>query len=154
MKRSRKYSLVLLVVAAVGATAYVLVSTAAQSSSSWPFANVTASQLASQGVTVSPVASPATLPTSATVAANAASAFQGGNQALVQPQYMHCVDTTAQPPLDQDCWVVSIDPSGMTAPGGAVAGTVSSGASSSIPIHWDVVFVDPSSGKVIEATLG
>ena len=153
MRPNRKYSLLLLVIAAVGATAYVFISTAAQSTSSWPFANVTASQLASQGVTLSPVAAPAALTTSATGAANAASTFQGGNQALVQPQYMHCVDTTREPALDQDCWVVSIDPAGMTAPGGAVAGTVSSGASS-IPIQYDIVFIDPSNGKVIEATLG
>lgn len=151
MKRDRKYIAVLL--AMVGAAAYLLVSTSAGSGSSWPFTDVTASQLAGQGVTLTPGTAPAGLAVSATEAAAAASTFQGGRSPLVGAQYMHCVDTTRVPAIDQDCWVVSIDASGMFAPGGILMPS-STGSSAGIPLHFDIVFVDPTSGQPIEATLG
>jgi hypothetical protein len=74
---------------------------------------------------------------------------------LVDAQYMHCVDTTRAPAIDQDCWVVSIDPGGMKAPGGMIGlAQPSAGSSNGISLSYDIVFIDPASGQPIEATLG
>lgn len=151
MRRYRRY-LVLLVI--IAATVFTLVSTAAQSGSSWPFANVSPDQLAGQGVTLTPVAASAAPGTSATSAAAAASSFEGNDPTLTSPQYMHCVDTTRVPEINQDCWVVSIDPKGISAPIGGLAMAPGYSSPSTSALQYDIVFVDPSSGQVIEATLG
>jgi len=114
-------------------------------SAPWPFKGVTPAELASQGVTLSPRSTPGTLATTASSAAAVASKFQG--RPAEQVAYMHGVDTTRAPRLDQDCWAITLNAKGMTAPGGML------GRPSPI-VRYAIVFVDPSSGKVIEGQEG
>ncbi|SRR6266516_215892 len=151
MNRRRKYQALVLCVAVAGSIAFAF--SASGRSAPWPFTSVTPQELAREGVTLTAATPPANVPTTAADAAAAARKFQG-HRAL-EVHYAHCVDTTNVPRLDQGCWAVSIDPRGMTAPGGLVlAPSAYTTTPSSPAIHYDVVFVDPMSGKVIEATLG
>jgi hypothetical protein len=166
VKLKRKYLVLSVgVVAVASALAFVFTSNG-RSASTWVFTNVTPSQLGAQGVTLTP-ASQTGVAVSAEAAGSAATSFQGGNAAMVAPQYMHCVDTARIPALDEDCWVVSINPKGLTAPSGALdpgqaygnpvppsmAGSTAEG-SQPIPLGWDLVFVDPTGGQVIEGVGG
>jgi hypothetical protein len=152
-KRAKYLALALLLSAVAGSIAFA--AAALGRSAAWPFVSVTPAELASQGVKLTAASPPADLPISAAEATAAASKFQGGRPAL-ETHYVHCVDTTKVPRLDEDCWAISINPKGMTAPGGAAL--ASSSASETITaspaIRYDVVFVEPHGGKVIEATLG
>lgn len=158
----RRY-LILAVVAVAAILSAVLAFTGnGKSASTWVFTNVSPAQLAAEGVTVTPVATPDGLATSATAAAATAIAFDGGAvSTMVAPQYMHCVDTTRVPAIDQDCWVVSIDPAGEVAGGGAAisgdetwAGQSNSSPTTRAVPTWEIDFVDPATGKFIEGTLG
>jgi len=62
-----------------------------------------------------------------------------------EEHYVHCVDTWARPQIDQDCYAVSVDPSGVPVLGSALAGL-----SDPKPATWEVVFIDPSTGAVID----
>lgn len=142
----------LLSCAAAGAIAFAFVDSG--QSSAFPFTSVTPQELARGGVTLSTVSPPTDLPISAADATAAARKFAGGRRAL-EVRYVRCVDATKEPKLDEGCWAVSIDPHGMTAPGGPVL--MPSGTSKPRPrpvVHYDLVFVDANSGKVIEGTLG
>jgi hypothetical protein len=77
---------------------------------------------------------------------------------------MHCVDTSRTPAIDQDCWVVSISTNGMSFSGlgfgpsenwaGQTNPPSSAQTAPRLKPAWDIVFVDPSSGQIIEATIG
>jgi hypothetical protein len=140
----RKYFLASVVVA-VGAALGLFFGLAGNGQSdAWPFPSVPSADLAAQGVTLAPVTEPDSLPTSASAAAQVASRQQG--KPVLGEAYMHCIDTTRVPAIDEDCWVVSLDPGGETntpAPG-----------FSPIAIKWIVAFVDPVTGKWVESTLG
>lgn len=147
MKGIPKYLIIILVVAAATVAVALAFSSKGKSASTWVFTNVTPAQLAAQGVTLTPVATPTSLATTAADASAAASSFTG-HAPLVSPQYMHCVDTAHNPQIDQDCWVVSTDTTNMSAPIAAGAGVKAA------QIGWDITFVDPTTGTVIEGTLG
>jgi hypothetical protein len=149
----KRIFLILSVLAFTGILSFVFVPKG-QSDPSWPFGNVTATELAQhQLVTLTPAIAPADAATSGPAAISAAEAFQGA-KALTE-QYMHCSDTSMTPALDEDCWVVSIDPTGMTDPSGGPAPAASGQqqALSPAPLQYDLVLVDPATGKVIEALL-
>ena len=97
---------------------------------------------------------PANLPTTAVGAAAAASKFQGAR--VLEVHYVHCVDTTKVPKLNEDCWAVAMNPRGIAVPGGAVVSR--SGRSPKAwhrpTVRYDLVFVNASSGEIIEGTAG
>jgi hypothetical protein len=150
----KRYTIVLLVVVAAIVAGALGFTQNSKSASAWVFTNVTPSQLASQGVTITPISTPPAVATPASVAEAAAVAFTG-KPALVAPQYMHCVDTSATPAINQDCWVVSNSTAGEYAGGAALAATPAyKGNLGQQPILWDITFIDPASGRVVEGTLG
>jgi hypothetical protein len=92
----------------------------------------TGAQWAPFNVTISPAQSAPSVPEQA--ADNAASAATGAT--VLNDQYVHCDVPGAVPPINQDCYVVLVDPTQMpessaTAPG------------------WAAVLVDPTTGKAI-----
>jgi hypothetical protein len=109
---------------------------------------LTASQiagLASQGISFSPAQTAAPSGASQSNAATAASQAHGG-QAAQSAVWMHCQDTARNPALNQDCWVVSLDITGMKEYG--APGT------SATPATFAIELVDPSTGQVIEGVEG
>ena len=152
MPKRRKYlALALLLYAVVASLAFAF----AGNGSAFPFRSVTPGELARGGLTLSSASPPANLPITAADASAAASKFQGGRRAL-EVHYAHCVDTDKVPRLSEGCWAVSIDPHGLKGTGGPHRfGTSGSKVRArSNAFHYDVVFVDANSGKVIEATRG
>lgn len=129
MKLDRRYLLVLCVVIG-GSLAFAF---AANGPRPWPFRDVTAAEAAREGLRITPLSTP-----SKALALRAArTATQFGGQPAEQVVYAHCVDTTKVPRLNQDCWAVSLRP------------TFSADSKG-----WDIVFVDPATGKIIEGTEG
>lgn len=80
-----------------------------------PFNAVSTAKLAAAGITLSvpQSAGPAASTTAGEGAAAAASRALDG-RTVREYHYAHCVDTQKVPALDQDCWAVSLDPSGLT----------------------------------------
>lgn len=115
------------------------------SSNAWPFATVTPAQLAPAGVTLSDPTSSLNGAVSLSSAESAASAAFGASVREIHA--MHCVDTTAVPNIDQDCYVVSVDPSKVPLMSSSVMPAPD-------PPVWAIVLVDPSTGKVIESRAG
>ena len=113
-KRKKYLALTLLLCAVVGSVVFSFAATGR--SAAWPFTSVTPAELASGRVTLTAATPPANLPITAADAAAAASKFQG--RPMLEEHYIHCVDTTKVPKLDQDCWAISFDTKGMSAPGG------------------------------------
>jgi hypothetical protein len=125
-------------------------------SAAFPFRSVTPAELARGGVTLSAATPPANLPTTASGAVATVTKFQGGRRVL-EVHYARCVDSQKVPRLDQDCWAVAIDPHGLRGHGGPAVmanGHFKVRRKHAQAFHYDVVFVDANSGKVIEATLG
>jgi hypothetical protein len=156
MSKRRKYLAVALLFGLVIAGSLVLAFAEIGRSAAFPFRSVTPAELARGGVTLSAATPPADLPTTASGAAAAARKFQGGRRVL-EVRYVRCVDSQKVPRLDQDCWAIAIDPHGLTGHGGPQL--FANGHSKVRRRHaqaftYDVVFVDATSGKVIEATLG
>jgi hypothetical protein len=144
-----------------GSLAFVF---AAKGSRPWPFRDVTAAEAASEGLKITPLSTP-----SMALAQRAArTAAKFGGQPTEKVVYAHCVDTTKAPRLNQDCWAVSLKPTLVRAEGPALASAVGYGGkhfsmdtSSSAARRstadfkgWNIVFVDPATGKVIEGTEG
>ena len=134
----------LCLVAACAAIAAVIALTAAPSGKSgtpFPFTSVSAAQLASGGITLSSTtaAIPADAASTSTVA-QAATAYEGA--AVREMHYMHCVDTWARPQINQDCYAVSMDPSGVVVLG-------SPNMPPPKPATWEIELVDPTTAKVI-----
>src|SRR6266576_111941 len=98
MSKRRKYLALTLLLCAAAGSAFAAIGRSA----AWPFNSVTPAELASGGVTLTEATPPANLPITAADAAAAASKFQG--RPVLEEHYMHCVDTTKVPKLDQDCW--------------------------------------------------
>jgi hypothetical protein len=90
-------------------------------------------------VTISPANSMPSLPKLA--ADTAVSAATGA--AILNDQYVHCQVPGAVPPINQDCWVVSVDP---TQIGGFSATEQDPNPA---PPALAAVMVDPTTGKAI-----
>lgn len=140
-----KYTyLAAVVLCATAATIIALAVAPNGKSDTWPFTTVSPAQLASDGVTLdSPQAGIPSAAVSASVAEADASAALG-NAAVREEHYMHCVDAQAtNPSINQDCYVVSVDPSNIPIEG-------SSKFPVPAPMKWAVVLIDPATGNVIE----
>jgi hypothetical protein len=163
VKLDRRYLLLLCVVVG-GSLAFAFLASAARP---WPFSDVTAAEAAREGLKITPLSTPSEA--QALRAAKTAASF--GGQPAEKVVYAHCVDTTKAPRLNQDCWAVSLKPTLMRAFGPALASgagyctyggkcsstnTTGSATRSSTADSksWNIVFVDPATGKVIEGTEG
>lgn len=164
VKLPRIRYLVLLCLLIGGSLAFVF---AANGSRPWPFRDVTAAEAARAGLKITPLSTPG----KALASRAARTAAKFGGQPAEKVVYAHCVDTTKAPRLNQDCWAVSLKPTLMLPTGPAGASGVSActygGKCSSISTSgsavrsstadskgWNIVFVDPVTGKVIEGTEG
>lgn len=81
-------------------------------------------------------------------AASAASNFFGGLPVL-ESHFAHCVDTGMNPPVDEDCWAVSLDGSHYNPPTGSPPG-----GPVAKPLKYLFVLVEPGTNKILEAQGG
>ncbi|HEY3945595.1 MAG TPA: hypothetical protein VGL78_10240 [Solirubrobacteraceae bacterium] len=126
----------MVVVASIGATLWLgSVTKSATSPQLVPIAGVSADTLAQAGITLQqPLGA---VPAGAKdTAASAAQQFAGG-AAIRDEQFAHCVAPGAS--IDEDCWAVSLDPSGFHANGPATIRQAT----------YLVVLVDPTSGNAL-----
>lgn len=145
MKRNRLYLLVLCV--AIGVS--LGFAFAANGSHPWPFRDVTPAEAAREGLRITPLPTPSKA--QALQAARTAAKF--GGQPAEKVVYAHCVDTTKAPRLNQDCWAISLKPTLIAADGPALTSSPAR-SSTAASKGWNIVFVDPATGKVIEGTEG
>ena len=112
------------------------------------FSTVPATKLALGGIALS--VSTAAVTNSASQSAGAAAAaaaskdFEG--RKILEYHYAHCVDTQRVPALSQDCWAVSLDPTGLASNPPAGVPTQ--------PFSYLVVLVDPVTDQTIESVSG
>ena len=64
-----------------------------------------------------------------------------GEAAVLESRYAYCQIVSKNPPVAQDCWAFSLDPSGLASTGG-------------IPATYFLVVVDASSGDVLSRSWG
>ena len=101
-------------------------------------ANAPAAVLAARGIALDePSSSPSV--DEATAAAIASAAVGGKN--VLEALYVHLRDVARNPPLDQDCWVLSLDPAGFSSTRGDLA-------------EYVFAVVDPVTGEVLERGWG
>lgn len=117
-----------------------------KSSPQWPFSAPTPSQMAGSGVTLSSPVSPIPAGAASTATADSAASSYFGGVSVRAEQYMHCTDTDAVPNINQDCYVVSVDPSAVPLMGSPQVMPK--------PATWAIVLIDPATGNVIEAKAG
>jgi hypothetical protein len=144
MKLDRRYLLGLCVV--IGGSLAFAFAFVASGSGPWPFRDVTSAEAARAGLSITPLSTP----TKAQALRAARNAAKFAGQPAEKVVYARCVDTTKVPRLNQDCWAVSLKPRLTRADGPAGA----SGSSTADFKAWDIVFVDPANGKIIEGTEG
>jgi len=144
MRRVKRRYLIAVGMAVAAGAAIALAITVTGSGGAAPgiFRTVSSGKLAAGGITLS--APHGSIPTSSAgeAAASAASQAFGGNK-VREYHYAYCVDTQKVPALAQDCWAVSLDPSGY---GGG--GTPHTGPAS--PATYLLVLVDPSDDAVLD----
>lgn len=149
MKRRRSVGIFFVVLAVASGVVALETATAGKSSTtpSVPFTTVSAAKLALGGITLSPPQNTAA-PTAADgqAAAAAASKFYGGRTVL-EYHFVHCVDTQKAPALSQDCWAVSLDPTGIAFDG-------PEGSSTSQDASYLLVLIDPATDSFIEGQSG
>jgi hypothetical protein len=140
----KKIVLAVTLVASATTLALVLAQTGTSSPPPWPFSTVTASELATSGVTVTDA--PA-LPdaASATAKANSAASAAFGGAAVRESHYLNCQDSTAVPQINQNCFVVSVDPAPL-----GTAGIADWLGGKQHSFKWAVVLIDPATDAVIE----
>jgi hypothetical protein len=103
------------------------------------FGNVSAAVLANHGIALGePQASPTMSET--TAAAVASQALRGA--AVLESRYVHCRMASKDPPIEQDCWAFSLDPSRQRFPFGATLPT------------YSLVLVDPIRGEILLHEIG
>jgi hypothetical protein len=113
-----------------------------------PVGDVAASSLAGAGITLTPAS--AATPNAGAVVSTASKALEiAAGDSHVQAkagEYVHCDDPNAAPPVSQDCWAVSIDPSQFH----------SHGPSTGTPIQatYAVELIDPATGQVLDRADG
>lgn len=81
-------------------------------------------------------------PTAAQAAENAVANVSGAR--ALNAIYAHCVDANLTPALDQDCWVVNLNPSDTEYPGSMP------GDGTPPPANWYIALVDPDTNKPLE----
>lgn len=83
------------------------------------------------------------IPNAADGAAAAIAASTAANASVLGTHYYHCVDPNASPAIDQDYWVVSVDPSNVRVHG-------IPGQPDPKPATWAIVLVDPATGDAMQ----
>jgi hypothetical protein len=73
-----------------------------------------------------------------TAAAAASKAF--GGAAVRESHFAHCNVANAAPPIDEDCWAISLDPSGFHSHGPATT---------TIAATYLIVLIDPATGQAL-----
>lgn len=140
-RQGRRFAIVA-VLSCAAAFSFALVASSGRSAdpqATVAFQTVPAAKIASGGIVLTPVEGPA--PPGVVGAAAATAVF--GQRRVLETHYAHCVDTESPALLNQDCWAVSLDPSGLVSNGpvGATPQTAT----------FLLAFIDPASGKLIEA---
>lgn len=155
MKRRRVLLVFFAVLVAVsGAVAFKSAKTGRSSTTpTVPFSTVSAAKLAVGGISLSPPQSNVS-PSAADgqAAAAAASTFYGGRNVL-EYHFVHCVDAQKAPVLSQDCWAVSLDPTGLGFSGPEGPST-NQQASTTQQASYLLVLIDPATDSFIEAQSG
>ncbi|MDX6480687.1 MAG: hypothetical protein QOG85_1197 [Gaiellaceae bacterium] len=106
------------------------------------FSTIPAAKLAPAGITLTAPEGPIPSSAAGETAAKAASNESGG-RAVLEYHYAHCVDSqSANPHVDEDCWAVSLDPTGVVSnpPPGRPAQTAT----------YSLLLIDPANDKFIE----
>lgn len=140
----RRYVGLATAAAILAAVAASLTATRGHAGSPFPYSTVTPAQMAQGGVSLTAAFNAA--PQAAVglqAAAIAASRAENGARVL-EDHLMHCTDEWARNPrVDQDCYAVSVDPSNVPVlinPQDPVFNKPT----------WEVVFIDPTTGAVID----
>lgn len=118
-----------------------------RTSSAVTFNAVSAGKLAAGGITLSaPQSAGSAASTTAGEAAAAAASSALGGRTVQEYHHAHCVDTQKVPALNEDCWAVSLDPSGLTSnpPPGFAAQQAS----------YLIALIDPATQTFIESMDG
>lgn len=102
-------------------------------------AGVSPATVSGDGLDITAAQTP-TPATGAQAAASVASQRYGG-RSVIDEQYAHCIESVYVPPVDQDCWVVALDPSGMV--------TSSLGSNPSQPLRYFFALIDPTTDRFI-----
>src|SRR5579875_1340162 len=102
------------------------------------FANASADVLAARGIALDRAASAPQM-SEADAAAIASNAC--GGKRVLEARYARYRCVSRNPPLDRDCWVLSLDPTGFSSTRG-------------IPAEYVLVVVDPVSGAILERGWG
>lgn len=131
------------VVAAGVAFALAMSSTRAGSARSITFATTSPQKLAAGGISLSAPHGSLLSAAAGEAAAGVASRDFGGDKVL-EYHYAYCLDTQDVPSIAEDCWAVSLDPSGLE--GG---GTPSTGPPS--PASYLLALVNPATDTVLVA---
>jgi hypothetical protein len=102
----RKY--IYLLAAVVAITLVVVMVPTGGAGTPFTFTTITPAQLATDGITLSnpEFPSPLNAVSSNTAAATASQAVSGGT--VYETHYVHCLNTDANPQLNEDCWVSSV----------------------------------------------
>ena len=113
-----------------------------------PIGNVSASALATSGMTLTDASSSMPPANSAVLTSSQALAVAAGDAHVTTKaaEYVHCDDAGNEPPISQDCWAVSLDPFSFHSHG--------PDGSQSIQATYAVWLIDPASGRVIDRTSG
>lgn len=137
----RRYLIAAAVVLAVGAT-FAFATSSARSGNAVAFTTIPAQKLVAGGIGL---ASPqGSIPTAAAGDAAAKAASQAfGGETVLEYHYAYCTDSQAVPPLAENCWAVSLDPSGL-----AGGGTPHTGPASKA--SYLLVLIDPATDAMIE----
>lgn len=144
----RRYLALAILTVAVAATVLALSIPSSRSSGPNPavsFSTIPPVKLAQNGIILSAAQGAAPSDASGQAAATAASGDFGG-RSILEYHYAHCVDTQRVPAISEDCWAVSLDPTGIT--------------SNPPPGHplqfatYDLVLINPTNDKLIEAAEG
>ena len=145
MKPVRRSYLIVVAVALMAGAVLAWTNATGQSSAGptpVKFSTVSDEMLVGTGLNFSTPESGKPSAAAADAATSAASKAYGG-RAVLESRYAHCVDTQSVPVLSQDCWAVSLDPSGL-----------SSNGPEDVKAKYFLVLIDPETGKVIEGADG
>jgi len=143
-KLKRRY--ILLAALAVLAGAVLGLASVVHSAGSPPpivFAAVPPNVLSANGIDLTAPQGSSTTAAGQAAAATASRAFGGAT--VRESHFAHCVDPNLSPAIDQDCWAISLDPSGFHShpPMGQPAAAT-----------YLIVLVDSTGGEVLHAQAG
>ncbi len=106
------------------------------------FSDVTPATLESAGIDLTQTTNPA--PLSSQEVAESAAASYLNNADIREAHFAHCSVANVTPPINEDCWAVSLSP----------AGFVSHGPSKPMSASYLIALVDPNTGRVLLGEAG